>query len=323
MNQISSFRGRRALAARRTRRDLPPGPNPLPKLLDGRATSTDEDAEPVRAARRSAGSSEPLMAAAFVALRMKGETAEEMIGAALALSRAAAAFRATRLSLCRQLRHGRRFLRLDQRLDRDGLRRRRLRTSGRQARQPQLHFDVRLGRRARSAGRTDRSRAAEVARDPRPDRLLLPLRAALSSGHEACRPGSPAAQGSHDHEPARPVPEPGAAAGPAARRSPIRTAAADRRDAARAGRRTRRSSFMARASTKSRCMGSRRPSAFGRRDRGDRDHSRAGGPRAHAAAADRGRRRRRRMPRASRRCSSGRGGEADERHRCPERRRAA
>jgi anthranilate phosphoribosyltransferase len=63
----------------------------ITRLLDGR--DLDRDASRSLFSRIVEGSlSEPLMAAAFVALRVKGESAEELIGAAEALRQAARAF---------------------------------------------------------------------------------------------------------------------------------------------------------------------------------------------------------------------------------------
>ena len=71
--------------------DHGPVPNPLPKLLSGEDLPID-DAEHLFE-RLVIGKLEPAeIAAMLIALRMKGETAEEMIGAARALSAAALAF---------------------------------------------------------------------------------------------------------------------------------------------------------------------------------------------------------------------------------------
>ena len=68
-----------------------PVPNPLPRLLAGEDL-TSEDAEHLFE-RLVLGKLEPAeIAGMLIALRMKGETAEEMIGAARALSAAAAPF---------------------------------------------------------------------------------------------------------------------------------------------------------------------------------------------------------------------------------------
>ena len=71
--------------------DHGPVPNPLPKLLSGEDLPTD-DAEHLFD-RLVLGKLDPAeIAALLIALRMKGETAAEMIGAARALSAAALPF---------------------------------------------------------------------------------------------------------------------------------------------------------------------------------------------------------------------------------------
>ena len=71
--------------------DLGPVPNPLPKLLTGEDLPS-EDAQHLFE-RLVLGKLEPAeIAGMLIALRMKGETAEEMIGAATALSAAALPF---------------------------------------------------------------------------------------------------------------------------------------------------------------------------------------------------------------------------------------
>ena len=68
-----------------------PVPNPLPKLLSGEDLSSDESQHLFE--RLVLGRLEPAeIAAMLIALRMKGETADEMIGAARALSGAAQPF---------------------------------------------------------------------------------------------------------------------------------------------------------------------------------------------------------------------------------------
>lgn len=68
-----------------------PVPNPLPKLLAGEDLSTDESRHLFE--RLVLGRLEPAeIAGMLIALRMKGETADEMIGAAHALSAAAEPF---------------------------------------------------------------------------------------------------------------------------------------------------------------------------------------------------------------------------------------
>ncbi len=71
--------------------DLGPVPNPLPKLLTGEDLTSDEAEHLFE--RLVLGKLEPAeIAGMLIALRMKGETAEEMIGAAHALSAAALPF---------------------------------------------------------------------------------------------------------------------------------------------------------------------------------------------------------------------------------------
>ncbi len=153
MNQIATFHRDAAAALRRRTRGHDPSqpvPNPLPKLLTGEDLPI-EDSEHLFE-RLVLGKLEPAeIAGMLIALRMKGETAEEMIGAARALSAAALPFDRPGLSLCRLLRHRRRRIGADQRLDRHRVRRRGLRAADRQARQSQRQLALRLGRRARSA----------------------------------------------------------------------------------------------------------------------------------------------------------------------------
>ena len=75
----------------------------------------------------------------------------------------------------------------------------------------------------------------DVAAGARRDRALLPVRARLSSRPQTCRAGAARAQGAHDHEHPRPLREPGRAAGAAARR---RRGAAARAGGARRWRRS-------------------------------------------------------------------------------------
>ena len=135
-----------------------PVPNPLPKLLAGEDLPI-EDSEHLFE-RLVLGKLEPAeIAGMLIALRMKGETAEEMIGAARALSAAALPFDRPDYLYRRLLRDGRRRLGPDQRLDRDRVRGGGLRPADRQAWQPQRQLPLRLGRRARG-GRRERSTSA-------------------------------------------------------------------------------------------------------------------------------------------------------------------
>ena len=99
--------------------------------------------------------------------------------------------------------------------------------------------------------------AADGASAARRDRLLLPVRARLPPGHEACRAGAAAAPGADGDESARAVHQSGAPAGPAARRRRSEDASADRPDARCDGGRARRWSSTARGSTRSRSTAKR------------------------------------------------------------------
>jgi anthranilate phosphoribosyltransferase len=93
MNQLLTFPldAAAALHAAHGHDPLQPVPNPLPKLLTGEDLAI-EDAEHLFE-RLVLGKLEPAeIAGMLIALRMKGETAEEMIGAARALSAAALPF---------------------------------------------------------------------------------------------------------------------------------------------------------------------------------------------------------------------------------------
>ena len=71
--------------------DHGPVPNPLPKLLSGEDLPAEDSQHLFE--RLVLGKLEPAeIAGMLIALRMKGETAEEMIGAAQALSAAALPF---------------------------------------------------------------------------------------------------------------------------------------------------------------------------------------------------------------------------------------
>jgi len=91
MNQIATItRGARLVEAR-PHDPMQPVPNPLPKLLTGEDLPI-EDSEHLFE-RLVLGKLEPAeIAGMLIALRMKGETADEMIGAARALSAAALPF---------------------------------------------------------------------------------------------------------------------------------------------------------------------------------------------------------------------------------------
>src|SRR5690348_3898739 len=97
MNQILTFPRETAVAPialhehGHTHDPFEPVPNPLPKLLSGEDLPSDDSEHLFE--RLVLGKLEPAeIAGMLIALRMKGETADEMIGAARALSGAALPF---------------------------------------------------------------------------------------------------------------------------------------------------------------------------------------------------------------------------------------
>ena len=107
MNQIATFDRAETAAPARAAFDGR-SPTRLPKLLTGEDLPIDDSEHLFE--RLVLGKLEPAeIAGMLIALRMKGETAEEMIGAAQALQRRGVAVRAARLSLRRLLRHRRRW----------------------------------------------------------------------------------------------------------------------------------------------------------------------------------------------------------------------
>ena len=93
MNQFSALPRQAALNPAQTREQDPsqPVPNPLPQLLSGEDLPIDDSEHLFE--RLVLGKLEPAeIAGMLIALRMKGETADEMIGAAHALSAAALQF---------------------------------------------------------------------------------------------------------------------------------------------------------------------------------------------------------------------------------------
>ena len=113
--------------------DTGPVPNPMPRLLDGEDLTIEESEHLFE--RLVLGKLEPAeIAGMLVALRMKGETAEEMMGAALGLFAAAQPFDRPDY-----------LFGIHQHLDGGRFRRRGVRSSHRQARQSQRELALRLG----------------------------------------------------------------------------------------------------------------------------------------------------------------------------------
>ena len=179
MNQIRPLPRSAAAAPARSAASTPV-PNPLPKLLDGDDLPRDD----CRASVRTAGARklEPAeIAGMLIALRMKGETADEMIGAAQALRAAALPFERPDYLFADCCGTGGDCSGLINVSTASAFVAAACGLPDRQARQPQRQFEVRVGRRAGGARREDRHRAAKARADARPDRVLLPVRAGLPS----------------------------------------------------------------------------------------------------------------------------------------------
>ena len=126
------------------------------------------------------------MGALLMALRVRGETVEEITGAVTAM-RAKMLRVAGAAGRHRRRRHRRRRVGFVQYFHLRGADRRRRRRSGRQARQSRIVVALRRGRRARRARRQYRSHArADRPLHPR-GRDRLHVRAGASSGDEECR----------------------------------------------------------------------------------------------------------------------------------------
>ena len=178
------------------------------------------------------------LAGLLLALRMRGETADELAGFALAMrERVLTGHGARRRD--RHVRHGRRRCADIQHLDRGRAGGGRRRSAGRQARQSGGQLGCRVGRRARGAGNPDRPSAGRRRGGARARRLRLPLCARLPPGDEACRACSARAWRADRVQPDRSADQPRrrAPAGGRCRRS--KGGAAGRAGAPPAGRRAR------------------------------------------------------------------------------------
>ena len=121
------------------------------------------------------------------ALRVKGETVDEIVGMARAMSELAEKVDVDADVILDTCGTGGDALRHLQHLHRGGVRRRRRRRHGGQARQPLGDEQVRQRRRARGARRRHRPRARQVSRCIADVRHRLHVRAASSPGDEARR----------------------------------------------------------------------------------------------------------------------------------------
>ena len=126
----------------------------------------------------------------LVALRFKGETADEIAGCAEAMREHVLAGEAEARGSRRHGRHRRRQRAHAQHLDRGGARRGSSRRRRREARQPRRLVELRLGRRARGARLRARPAARADRAVDRRARLRLPLRADAPPRDEACGAGA-------------------------------------------------------------------------------------------------------------------------------------
>ena len=176
------------------------------------------------------GGATPAQLIAFsVALRIKGETADELSGlldAVLGGGHARPARRRAAVAGRRHRRHGWRSLALDQRVDDGRDRHGRRRRAGVQARRPGRVVAVRHRRRARGARRGDRAVARRRAALHRGGRHRVLLRAAVPSGVPLRRPGAPRGRRPAGVQPARADGQSGSGAPPGDRcgRRPLRRA---------------------------------------------------------------------------------------------------
>ena len=169
------------------------------------------------------------IAALLVALHMKGETVEEIVGFAEAIRRSRRAASSRRRighrrkrhrarSSRRHLRHGWRCQQHLQHFDCNRVRRRGCRSPRRQAWQPQRDFKMRLCRRNGSSRREHHSHTSPRRRLPARSRHRLFVRACLALGDEI-RPTGPARTApAHRLQPARPAHQSGARFGASSRR---------------------------------------------------------------------------------------------------------
>ena len=179
----------------------------IAQLLEGR-TLDESEAKAAMNEIMAGEATEAQTAGFLVALRAKGETADEIVGLC---ARAAGARRPGRAESDRPRRHGRhgRRRRADaQHLDRCGARRCRRRRGRREARQPRGLLGVGLGRRPRGTRLRARAAArADRALDRRA-RLRLHLRAGAPPGLPPCGAGAAGARDANRLQRARAADEP-------------------------------------------------------------------------------------------------------------------
>ena len=272
-----------------------PAEQALDALFAGQSLTADQ-AEALFAELVAGRLAEPSIAALLIALRLKGETADELIGAARALRAADADFPRPDYVFADSCGTGG-----------DGSGTINLSTAVAFVAAAAGLPVAKHGNRSITSkcGSADVLEALGVKLDASAARLapgagrggrLLPVRARLSSRPAPCRAGAPGAQGADGDEHPRPLREPGRAPGAIARRRRGAADRAGRADPAGAGRRAGDGRAWRRA-RRGRAARADRGGAAGRRqDRAADDHARRCRPRRRADRAAAGRRRRPRMP---------------------------
>ena len=179
----------------------------LAHVAQGRSLSESE-AEAAFDIIMSGDATPSQMGAFLMALRVRGETVDEITGAARIMRAKAVAIDAPpgTIDTCR---HRRRCLRQLQHLDRQRAGGRRLRRAGRQARQSRALLEIGLGRCADRARRQHRRRPRDRAAVPVGDRPRLSDGAAPPQRDAPCRADPGRARHADDLQPARAVVEPG------------------------------------------------------------------------------------------------------------------
>ena len=188
----------------------------IAKVAERRAL-TREEAEAAFDVMMSGEATPAQMGGFLMALRVRGETVDEIAGAVAAMRAKMLRVEAPpdAIDIVGTGGDGR----APQHLHRRGLRRRRRRRPRRQARQPRALVEVRRRRRADRARRQDRCSAPEaVDALHRRGRHRLHVRAGASRGDEACRPDAGRARHPHDLQPARAADQSGRRQAPADRR---------------------------------------------------------------------------------------------------------
>ena len=243
----------------------------LATVVDGGTLSPDE-ARAAMGAVMDGEATPAQLAALLVALRMRGETVDELAG--LRAARCASGCSASRRRPARSTSCG---------TGGDGsgtfnisttrrARRRGGRRPGRQARQPRDHLALGFGRRPRGARRPHRPRRRRRgARRSATDGFAFLFAAGLPPGDEARRPDAPRDRRPHGVQPARPADEPGRGARQVLGVGRRGRGAPDRRGRCGASGRSGRSSSTATGSTSCRstaaaCSTTSRPTGIERRE---------------------------------------------------------